>query len=500
MPLRGIDVSSNQPSNICSLVDYDFAIVKVSGNPAGYAWDYVNPYAAQQAREAWNRTGRLGLYHFTFGQPNAHQEADYFCEQVDKLGYADKAVLVVDYEGELALSRGREWVRAFAQRVEARTGRKPVIYASGSVIIEQDLFALGYPLWCANYYRGWERIQGYDTSGCKIYSGCEGAALWQFTSQGYLPGYGGALDLNICMVDWNSLVGKSGGQQVDNRIDKMVQCAIDIANNNTHGYSQADRWDVDFDCSSMMYICAHYAGYNIGVGRDATRYTGTMKADFTRAGFAAIPFDQVGLGGLKRGDILLNEVHHTEMCIGGGKFVGAHSNWDGESGDSSGLEISEGDAYVYNKGWDYVLRPPAEETKKVNDLQKVTNTGGNVYRLYNKKTGAHMLTLETKERDALKKDGWTDEGVSFVAPKGGVVPVYRLAKGKDHLFTTSFKEATTAQQKGWTYEGVPFFGQENGKAVYRLYKGVHHYTTDKAENDALVKKHGWKSEGVGWHI
>ena len=35
--LYGPDVSSNQPSNIFSKIKYDFGIVKMSGNPQGYA-------------------------------------------------------------------------------------------------------------------------------------------------------------------------------------------------------------------------------------------------------------------------------------------------------------------------------------------------------------------------------------------------------------------------------------------------------------------------------
>lgn len=493
MPLRGIDVSSNQPPNICSMVDYDFAIVKASGNPKGYpkTWNFQNDDMEQQAREAYAKTKRVGLYHFTYGLEDANREADFFLSTCGI--WVGKVVLVIDYEGELALSRGRSWVKKFAQRVEAVAGYKPVIYASGSVIMEQNLKSLGYPLWCANYYQGYKAIHGYDTSGCKIYSGCEGSALWQFTSTGYLSGYNGALDLNVCYSDWSDLIGKE--TPVQPKIEKMVQCAIDIANDNTHGYSQADRWDVDYDCSSMMYICAHEAGYNIGIGRNATRYTGTMKRDFTKAGFTAIPFSQVGLSGLKRGDILLNEVHHTEMCIGNGQFVGAHSNWDGRSGDSSGAEISIGAAYDYP--WDYVLRPPVEkETREGSDLQKVNNQGGKVYRLA--KGTNHMWTLSTSERDGLIKKGWKDEGVAWTAPKGGVVPVYRLAKNTDHLFTTSFGEAKQAQSNGWVYEGVPWFGNEKGKPVYRLCKDVHHYTTSENEAKTLVKR-GWKNEGVAWN-
>ena len=206
--LFGIDVSSNQPENINSRVDYDFSIVKMSGNPQGYSWNYVNGYAKKQAADAYKKTGCLGLYHFTWGKdPNT--EADFFVNEVKKLGYLGKAMLVIDYEAQ-AVELGRKWVKKFADRVKAKAGYSPVIYASGSVIVAQKLFELGYPIWCANYYKGYADIRGYDTSGMKIYSGCEKSVLWQFTSQGYLNGYSGALDLDQFFgtkEDWKKLSG-----------------------------------------------------------------------------------------------------------------------------------------------------------------------------------------------------------------------------------------------------------------------------------------------------
>ena len=290
------------------------------------------------------------------------------------------------------------------------------------------------------------------------------------------------------------------------KIDNMVARALAIANDNSHGYSQANRWGPDYDCSSMMYECAHHAGYNIGRGPDATRYTGTMKRDFMNAGFTAIPFNQVGLGGLKRGDILLNEVHHTEMALGNGQFVGAHSNWDGYQGDSSGREINVAPAYNYP--WDYVLRPPAEvapapKPKEDDDLKQVVNTGGPVYRLYNP-AGWHLLTLSKNEVAQCLKHGWKDEGVAFTAPKGGTRAVYRFYNPgtSDHFYTTDFKEAQKCQKNGWRYEGVPFFGNEIGTCVYRLYNPAlrqHHYTTSVKERETC-KKNGWNDEGVGWYV
>lgn len=195
--LFGIDVSSNQPERIVRDVVNDFAIVKMSGNPNadGVAWNYVNPYAAQQAKDAVFKHGLLGFYHFTYGI-QATTEADFFVEQVKKLGYLGKAMLVIDYEAG-ALSKGQTWVKKLADRVKEKAGYAPVIYASGGVIVSQNLFSLGYPIWCANYYNGYDEVYGYDTSGMKIYPGCEKAVMWQFTSEGILSGYDDTLDLDV---------------------------------------------------------------------------------------------------------------------------------------------------------------------------------------------------------------------------------------------------------------------------------------------------------------
>jgi len=145
-------------------------------------------------------------------------------------------------------------------------------------------------------------------------------------------------------------------------VEKMVQYAVGVAEDDSHGYSQARRWKsqgTDRDCSSLMIEAAHEGGYDVPTGWG---YTGSMLDTFRKAGFEAIPFSRVGLGGLKRGDILLNVKNHTEMCIGGGRFVGAHCSEtggiDGKPGDQTGDEISIVPAYVPIYGWDYVLRPP----------------------------------------------------------------------------------------------------------------------------------------------
>lgn len=208
--LFGIDVSSNQDERVVRDAQNDFAIVKVSGNPHGYAWNYVNPYAAQQLKDGMSKNGLVGGYHFTYGK-DAVEEADFFVEQFKKLGLEGKCWPVIDYEAQ-ALGLGAAWLKKFADRVYKKLGVKPLVYASGSVIVEQDLFSLGYPIWCANYYNGYDEVDGRSTAGMKIYPGCEKSVMWQFTSQGKVKGYSGLLDCDVYFgtaADFKKNYGKS---------------------------------------------------------------------------------------------------------------------------------------------------------------------------------------------------------------------------------------------------------------------------------------------------
>jgi len=225
--LYGIDVSSNQPADIVTKVANYFAIVKMSGNPQTdaegrpLAWNYVNPFARQQADAAAKRHGLVGFYHFGWGK-QAAVEAEFFVKKVKALGYLGKAMLVLDYEAD-ALERGQTWVKKFCDKVEELAGYGPVVYASGSVVMDQNLFSLKRPIWCASYPKSYQPISGYDTSGMSIYPGCEGSVMWQYTSEGYLKGYDDGLDCNVFFgtaADFKALMGP---QAVKGRLYKVVK-------------------------------------------------------------------------------------------------------------------------------------------------------------------------------------------------------------------------------------------------------------------------------------
>ena len=197
----GVDVSGNQPADVLSMIPYDFAIVKATGNPNtnGYAWNYVNPKMQQQADEALARTGCLGLYCFAYGI-DAVTEADFFVDTMKE--YIGLAIPFLDYEMPFSNKNNREWCRTFVRRVKERTGSTVGIYASSSVINSQNLVALaqeeGCLIWSANYYLGNRVVTGYDTSGMKM--AVNDSNLWQFTSTGRLNGYDKNLDLDTAYM------------------------------------------------------------------------------------------------------------------------------------------------------------------------------------------------------------------------------------------------------------------------------------------------------------
>lgn len=140
-------------------------------------------------------------------------------------------------------------------------------------------------------------------------------------------------------------------------IEKAISWAISIANDNSHGYSQSSRWGPDYDCSSFVISAFKSAGVNTGTAT----YTGNMRSQFTQHGFQWIPWSQIGsTANLKRGDILLNEVSHTEIYLGNNQNVGAHSNRGyPQTGDQTGTEVSV--SGYYNHPWDGVLRYVADD-------------------------------------------------------------------------------------------------------------------------------------------
>lgn len=168
-------------------------------------------------------------------------------------------------------------------------------------------------------------------------------------------------------------------------VEDAVLWAIATANDDTHGYSQANRWgNPDYDCASFV-ICAYRS---VGFSLSNAVHCGNMKQPFIDEGFEWIPKSKIDLSNsksLKRGDILLNTSRHTEIYIGNNKMVGAHEgtidDYDiKDPGDSTGKEICPV-TYSNNSNWEGILRYPSDKILDIGTdfYAYILNTATNKY-------------------------------------------------------------------------------------------------------------------------
>ena len=128
----------------------------------------------------------------------------------------------------------------------------------------------------------------------------------------------------------------------------MVEIAIEFSEDDTHGYSQSHGMDggagrcmdPDVDCSSFVYYVLLEYGYTKDQLGSYPFTTRTMGRLLVAAGFEELDF--TSFDDLEYGDIIVRhgEHAHTEIVSGERETVGAHDNYDGMPGDSSGNEVS----------------------------------------------------------------------------------------------------------------------------------------------------------------
>jgi len=128
----------------------------------------------------------------------------------------------------------------------------------------------------------------------------------------------------------------------------------------------------DRDCSSSVIDAWEHA---LPGSTGGATYTGNMRRGFTESG--CFTWHRWGDGYKpKRGDVYLNESHHTEMYIGGGKLAGFRGSErgtiDGAEGDQTGRESRVSDVYTYSKGWDGILAYTGPEVQSEEEEDEMT--------------------------------------------------------------------------------------------------------------------------------
>lgn len=210
MSFKGLDVSQFQGSIDWAQVKnagYQFAMLR-----AGYGFNTVDPQFHRNASEC-NRLGiPIGAYWFCYAlSPEiAVQEAEGCLNTIAeyRLDYPvcyDIEQATINYAAEngvtITPSLATNIVKAFCNRIEDG-GYYAMYYSNRNFLntyFPADL-SERYALWYA-YYN-----DTFDNTDCGI---------WQYTSEGSIPGISGNVDLNTGFVDYPSVIRNAGLNHLD---------------------------------------------------------------------------------------------------------------------------------------------------------------------------------------------------------------------------------------------------------------------------------------------
>ena len=200
--LKGIDISVWQRGLNIASTGAQFVICKATQGTT-----IVDPCCDSHYQQAKRLGLKLGVYHYASGgDPIA--EADFFVKNIQ--GYIGEAILILDWERNQnpRYYEYASWCLKWLNRVKEKTGVKPLIYMSASVIREADwssVVAGDYGLWVAGYP---DNRDSWDipTFLWKV-NPWPFYAIWQYTSSG------GRLDRDVFMGDataWDKYAARNG--------------------------------------------------------------------------------------------------------------------------------------------------------------------------------------------------------------------------------------------------------------------------------------------------
>lgn len=174
---------------------------------AGYGFNTVDEQFRRNASEC-NRIGLpIGAYWFCYATSpsSAVQEADGCVNTISdyRLEYPvcyDIEQATIDYAAgqgvTITPALARQLVQSFCDRIEAK-GYYAMFYSNRN-FLEQYLgndLSKRYSLWYARY------TDTFDGTDC---------SMWQYTSQGNVPGISGNVDLDLSYVDFPSVIRSAG--------------------------------------------------------------------------------------------------------------------------------------------------------------------------------------------------------------------------------------------------------------------------------------------------
>lgn len=219
MSMNGIDISNHQAGLNLAAVPCDFVICKATEGTS-----FVDRYCDSFVQKAIALGKPFGVYHFASGKSSGRKEAEFFYNNIK--GYVGKGILVLDWEGS-AVNRGVGYAKEFLDRLQELTGVKALLYTYNNCVNSYDwrsVVAADYGLWNAGYYAGYKEMGYNPNAPLKGGTGVwPGAAMYQYTSSGRLPGYNGRLDLDVFYGDRSAWDAYAKGKAVSSDPDGDIK-------------------------------------------------------------------------------------------------------------------------------------------------------------------------------------------------------------------------------------------------------------------------------------
>jgi GH25 family lysozyme M1 (1,4-beta-N-acetylmuramidase) len=369
----------------------DFAKIKKAGYDniilrAGYGTTIDSKFNEYANACKKNNINIVAVYWFIYATNLTEVKANANkCLKVIK-AYKPKIVFV-DFEYDTVNKAAKKGIKLGAKECDSFTiefceivkkaGYTPGYYANTDYYknMYSSVKNKGYVFWLAHYKSDYS----YHEPPIK----CD---FFQYTDRGTVPGLTGKkFDTNVCFSEkylktsntstitptTNKPQGSDNNMSnniIQNVINDAVSFAVGIANDNSHGYSQAVRslYNItnpkSYDCSSLCCTAYYYAFLKNGLTAQANylkshcSYTGNM-LNMLNVGFEIVARYQTAHAQMQKGDLELNITHHVAMAIDRDNIVHARSS-EGTTNtiDDSGNEIRTQPWYNYSHGWTHRLR------------------------------------------------------------------------------------------------------------------------------------------------
>ena len=281
-------------------------------------------------------------------------------------------------------------------------------------------------------------------------------------------------------------------------ISKAVTFMKMIANDDSHGYDQENRYSPDFDCSSLVARALSEAGFDVSI----YSWTGNLESQLIACGFkkCSKPW--------KAGDIHLKPGYHVCMSVDANNIAEARINefggiTGGQTGDQTGEEIMIRPYYEYSGGWDCHYRYVSDEDLiyKWNPIGTATSTdnGVNVRESPNGNIIGQLGKGNRFEIDGKDISGWIHVKVANI----GVGYVYKAYVKYDVSITETeaepaqiFDETIAGRYKVVNTEGeglnIRVKASLNGKLIGVMYDGE------------ICRNYGYgtwdSSTGIYWYL